>query len=126
MNKSLLISKSVLIILTICEEFIFGISSVKPPLPMLKIGKFKDSSKMVISSQERKSKIYVPVLTLIGSFHVQSLESFKIESEILESRPKESGKSCHLKISREFKILIQLSTQIFEQIGENFKKFRFL
>ena len=75
------------------------------------------------SLRMRKSKkIYVPVLTVIGSFHVQSLESFEIESEILESRPKESGKSCHLKISREFKILIQLSTQIFDQMVKNFKK----
>ena len=54
MDKSLLISKSVLIILTICEEFIFGTSSVKPPPPMLKMGEFKDYSKIVIFSQEKK------------------------------------------------------------------------
>ena len=66
--------------------------------------------------------IYVLVLTVIGTIHVQSLDKFKIESEILKSRPKESGKSCHLNISREFQILIQLSTQIFEQMAKNFKK----
>ena len=56
------------------------------------------------SLRKRKSqKIYVPVLTVIGSFHVQSLDSFKNESEILESRPKESGKSCHLKFQENFK-----------------------
>ena len=125
MDKSLLIwtiSKSVLIILTICEEFIFGRSSVKSPPPLLKIGKFKDYSKMVISSQEKKSK------NICSSFDcnwfISRSKSRKFQNRVGNPRitPKRIRKILPFKISREFQILIQLSTQIFEQMAQNFKK----